>query len=462
MIDAVVTGRSLPALQTALDLAEVGLRVVVLDEASCEAQRPWAERDADGVIRAFAKRVAAPLEQASDRETAAAQLVDVPAPPPLLLQGANWMPQSAPNVLGVPAVALSAETTASIGGGGAFRAYLDRVTPLLTVGKTRMFGALVQKRMGAKVRERLVDPQLFERFGAEASQVEVAVAAPGFNEALSRAGSLGTAVLAYADRNVARETRVRPAHGARQFAEEVLRRLELYGVELRQERAISIDEQNDGWAIRLEGGDALRARALVADLGESVRVAEALAPHASALLPEKARAYASMVMERPEWLESGTRAIARVGDWAITLDDAFGSEVQGEPGPSASEASPESRATVTAQLFFKAAAASGQIAKLAELQRQDLVDVTETHIGTGIGVEWLRGALLQEAVLRAAPYCTIADRDEAAKMLVDLAEAQPNLVVVGRAVHGDDQAVALAAAHASAVHLRRRLLGLAE
>lgn len=462
MIDAVVTGRSLPALQTALDLAEMGLSVVVLDEASREAQRPWAERDADGVIRAFAKRVATPLDQASDHATAAAQLVDVPAPPPLLLQGADWMPQSAPNVLGVPAVALSAETTASIGGGGAFRAYLDRLTPLLTVGKTRMFGTLVQKRMGAKVRERLVDPQFFERFGAEASQVEVAIATPGFNEALSRAGSLGTAVLAYADRNVARETRVKPARGARQFAEAVLRRLELYGVELRQERAISIAEQDDGWVIRLEGGHALLARALVADLGESVSVAEALAPHAGALLPDRARAYASMGMERPEWLESGARAIARVGDWAITLDDAFGSEASGEPGPSSSKASPESQTTITVQLFFKAAAASHQIAKLAELQRQDSVDASKTHIGTGIGVEWLRGVPLQEAVLRAAPYCTIADRDEAAKALVDLEEARPNLVVVGRAVHGDDQAAALAAAHTSAVHLRRRLLGLAE
>ena len=64
MIDAVVTGRSLPALQTALDLAEVGLKVVVLGGGTAEASKPWAERDPDGVIRAFAKRIASAVDQA--------------------------------------------------------------------------------------------------------------------------------------------------------------------------------------------------------------------------------------------------------------------------------------------------------------------------------------------------------------------------------------------------------------
>ena len=163
MIDAVVTGRSLPALQTALNLAEVGLKVVVLGGGTAEASKPWAERDPDGVIRAFAKRIASAVDQAPAEEAVAARLVELPVSSPMLLQGAQWLPQAEPNVLGVPAVPLAAKTSAALGSGGAFRAYLDRVTPLLTVGKTRMLGALVQKRMGAKVRERLVDPQVFER-----------------------------------------------------------------------------------------------------------------------------------------------------------------------------------------------------------------------------------------------------------------------------------------------------------
>ena len=116
----------------ALDLAEMGLQVVVLDDAATEAPSQWAERDPDGIIRAFAKRIGTAIDHAA-AGAEAAQLVELPASPPLLLQKTAWLPQPEPNVLGIPAVPLASESTAALGSGGAFRAYLDRLTPLLTV-----------------------------------------------------------------------------------------------------------------------------------------------------------------------------------------------------------------------------------------------------------------------------------------------------------------------------------------
>lgn len=454
MIDVVVTGRSLPALQSALDLAEVGLSVMVLDDGSSSALRPWAERDPDGIIAEFAKRIAAPLDQDDSHDADAARLVEIPAQAPLLLQSEAWLPQSSPNVLGIPAVPLATETSAVLGAGGAFRAYLDRLTPLLTVGKTRMLGELVKKRMGAKTRDLLVDPQVFERFGVDASEVEVAVASPGLNEALSRAGSLSTAVLAYADRNVARETRVAPVFGAEAFVNTLLRRLELYGVRLRSERAIAVAQEDESWVVQLDGGDTLQARALIADLGASPVASHEFTPLVETVLPSEARVYAEIDMERPEWLAPGGRAIARVADWAVLLDASAEHDSADEGRPGSSEAG------FVCRLVSKVAPVRDQLEGVVRLQKSE--DSSSRHKGTGVGIEWLQGSTLIEVSPIAAPYRTLTQRHKAAEAIAALEVEHPKLLAVGRAIHGDDQAEALSNARAATVRLRRRLLGLSE
>ena len=69
MIDAIVTGQSLPALQSALDLAEVGLKVAVLSPEKSDSFEPSAERDPEGSIAEFITRIAETIEQA-DRQLA--------------------------------------------------------------------------------------------------------------------------------------------------------------------------------------------------------------------------------------------------------------------------------------------------------------------------------------------------------------------------------------------------------
>lgn len=462
MIDAIVTGRSLPALQSALDLAEVGLRVVLLHDSSQAGARPCAERDPDGVIADFLKRIAAPVAGAASSEpAAAAKAIAAVAAPPMLLHGTEWLRQASPNVLGIPAVAIASETIAMIGSGGAFRAYLDRITPLLTVGKTQMLGELVRKRMGAKVRDRLVDPQVFERYGAESAEVEVAVATPGLNEALSRAGSLSTAVLAYAERNVARETRLTPALGTEALVRHMLQLLELYGVEVRSEQAISIVHESDCWQVQIESGDSLHARAIVADVGESAIASEVLLPIVAPVMPSAARVYASIDINRPEWLAKGDRAVARVDDWAIVIDASL--EVKGEGG--ADEPPTESeRQTLTGDVICYAVSAAAAVGEHTDLlDRLQAADASSGVI-SGKGIVNTLGceAPISGASLFAAPFKTIAQRHEAADALASLEAARPDLIAVGRAAHGDDQAAALSAAHDATVRLRRRLLGLAE
>ncbi|HEY9308486.1 MAG TPA: FAD-dependent oxidoreductase [Microbacterium sp.] len=97
-------------------------------------------------------------------------------------------------VLGIPANPWDEDVRRLIGWDGTWRAYLDRLRPPLTIGAQRSLGRLVQSRMGAKVRDRLVAPLTVDRFGLDPDDVDVEIAAPGLSNALTRTGWLGGAV----------------------------------------------------------------------------------------------------------------------------------------------------------------------------------------------------------------------------------------------------------------------------
>lgn len=480
MIDAVVTGQSLPALQTALDLAEVGLSVTVLGSRARESAQAaqgasWAEYDPEGVVAAFMQRIAEPVAPADtgalaeatsahvpgtgpgEDSGAAARRVDphvesaarprrVPPRAPLLYSEGQWSPQSTPNLLGVPAVPLAAETIALLGSAGAFRVYLDRLTPLLTVGKTRLFGELIEKRMGVKARTRLVDPQVYERFGVPADDVEAAIAAPGLNETLSRAGALSAAVLAYSDRNVARETRVRTDQGMAAFRDTLLHRLELYGVRVLDADLAQVDQEQDGWTVLTEAGDILQTRTLVIDIGDQPIAQPKFEVLVADLMPTEARVHADMDMQLPHGLIAPAKAVAIVGPWAIGIDAEV--SANGAQG--------------SVDLAVRAVSGVESIAEACD-RLASLDGASELVLPESVELPgWLTGARPRNAELRAAPFRTVAARNRSSKSLADLETAHHDLMVVGRAVHGDDQGAALSAAHASAVRLRRRLLGLEE
>lgn len=438
MTDALVLGRSLPALQTALDLAEVGLSVVIAAPADEASPRPTSERDPEGSIAAFLHRVSAPiLGTGAETDESLLPRMVTPGVTFVHTKAGNWVSQPTPEVLGIPASPLASQTMAAVGAGAAIRAYLDRLTPLLTVGKTRMLGELVRKRMGKTVLSRLVDPRIFERYGVRADEVEVAVAAPGLNEALSRAGALSSAVLAYADRNVARETRLDPTwhHGAVEAA--ILRRLEYYGVAMLDVEVAELRRIDQGWSARLANGDTLISRSVVGDQGSDPAPKPATAAHASALLPAEARVYAFIDMKRPDWLSVDDVAVAVSNGWSLRAESIPGT--------------PDSvRAVVKSQ---RQPVREAEAAQLSDLEPRLRENMRELGFSIAEGARW-------RIMPVAAPFLSTDSRHDAAARLDGAAAEEPSLLPVGRALHGDDLGEALAHAHQRAVHLRRHLLGL--
>lgn len=115
-----------------------------------------------------------------------------------------------PGVLGIPANPFLAEVVKVIGWSGAWRAYLDRLRPPLTIGHERNLAKLVGGRMGDRVLDRLVTPRTRGGFGMTPDEVDVDAAAPGLNAALTTQGSLSGAaasVLAEAPKRTLRSFR---------------------------------------------------------------------------------------------------------------------------------------------------------------------------------------------------------------------------------------------------------------
>ena len=446
MIDVLVTGRSLPALQAALDLAEVGLTVAVAAPSELEGAEPESERDPAGAITEFMARIAQPIVGDTSETAASIREQSSQLPPPMLRNfKGEWRPQPEVQVLGIPAVPIASEVVELIGSAAASRAFLDRVKPLLTIGKTRELGRLVRNRMGNTLLERLVEPQVFERYGVPADEVDVAIASPGLNEAVSRAGALSSGVLAYSDRNVARETWVRPAGGFAAFHAEALQKLACYGVQLLDASVVGMGTSTSGWIATFEDGAQLAARAIVADLGRSPLPLKGLGPLVQGVLPARARVYAEIDIECPNWLSPGGSALTRYDDWSVS----FGAHA----ADSSSSATLHARMRLASGVFPVSEASERQsdqaLSTVIDGLRLSGIELVEADHGSVRGSE-----------LTAAPYATVAECDSAEAAREAAMVAHDTLLPVGRALHGDDLGASLVWAHSAAVTLRRRLLGL--
>ncbi|SEH60727.1 oxygen-dependent protoporphyrinogen oxidase [Leifsonia sp. CL147] len=108
--------------------------------------------------------------------------------------GSRSVPLPKAGLLGIPSSPLAKDVADAIGWSGAFRAYLDRLIPVLKIGQERRLGTLVRKRMGQKVLDLLVAPVATGVYSAAPDELDVDVVAPGLNAALTRLGSLSGAV----------------------------------------------------------------------------------------------------------------------------------------------------------------------------------------------------------------------------------------------------------------------------
>ncbi|MGN8552993.1 UNVERIFIED_CONTAM: protoporphyrinogen oxidase [Microbacterium sp. SLM126] len=183
------------------------------------------------------------------------------------------------SVLGIPANPWDESVRPFIGWSGAWRAYLDRLRPPLTIGKERNLGRLVRSRMGDAVLERMVAPLSSGRFGITPDRVDVAAAAPGLSSALTRTGSLGGAV---ADLLVGRDGPAVEslAGGLGLLVDALVARLRDLGADLATGvRVDTIESGPEGW--RARSGDDVTATAdiLVVATGPQ-GAAQLLGPHA--------------------------------------------------------------------------------------------------------------------------------------------------------------------------------------
>lgn len=538
-VDVLVTGRSLPALLAALEFAEVGLSVAIAsatidsDEASGRiAGSEDAERDPDGEIRSLMTRIDAPIvakehsDDEADVRTAPEKPADSPIapltlsprPPRLRDDTGRWALQPAPAVFGIPAVPLSRESLRLLGTGGGLRAYLDRIAPLLTIGKTKSFGRLVRGRLGAKALKRLVDPQIRERFGVGPNEVDVAIATPGLNEALSRAGSLTSAALAYSERFAKREALTIPRGGWAALEGAILHRLSAYGVTMLDGTVTTIvavegdvnapaegmteaaggsdvvpgDTATTAWSALLTGGVEASARAVVLDLGDGPDAPLEPEPENPGFDLTTARAaytriYAEIDIEAVSFAkgldDADEDALLTVAGWSLRLAQR---EIPGSPGAPASVDSVGVERHDAERHSTGGHSTGGHSAERRDTsghgsERRDTRWVAriggprmETS-STASAIENIQSTL--ESVLaaaevdptegatwswwlRAAPFCTVQDRNAASDG--GPASDDATILPVGRSLHGDDLGAALSSARTAAIDVRRRLLGLAE
>lgn len=212
----VVVGGGISGLIAARECAKVGMRVSLFEASDALGGAIRSAELGDILVdvgaESFATRgghVRALLEELGlgDRvvspDAGGAWLAGIP--------GTGAAPLPAGGILGIPANPFQEDVRRIIGWSGTWRAYLDRVRPPLTIGHQHSLGALVASRMGARVRDRLVAPVTIGVYSASPEDVDVDVAAPGLNAALTRVGSLSGAVAALRE---AAEDKTRRAPGA--------------------------------------------------------------------------------------------------------------------------------------------------------------------------------------------------------------------------------------------------------
>ena len=222
MRDVIVIGGGVAGLVAARECAHIGLSVTVLEATDAVggavAHHEVAGLTLDSGAESFAVRRGSVAQFVADlglsdevvAPNPAGAWLHLPAlgtsggtrggpggrPGGELAGGSVSVPLPKAGVLGIPGSPLATDVRRVLGGGGAWRAYLDRLIPVLKIGREHSLGELVRKRMGRRVLERLVEPVASGVYSASALDLEVDVVAPGLNGALTTTGSLSGAVLA--------------------------------------------------------------------------------------------------------------------------------------------------------------------------------------------------------------------------------------------------------------------------
>ncbi|SDK33540.1 oxygen-dependent protoporphyrinogen oxidase [Cryobacterium psychrotolerans] len=241
--DVLVIGGGVAALVAARACAHVGLRVTVLEATDAVggavAGHEVAGMTLDSGAESFAVRRNTVAEFIDGLGLSGEVIAPNPAGAWLHLPangsapGSVSVPLPRAGVLGIPGSPLADDVRRVIGWGGAWRAYLDRLMPVLKIGREHSLGELVEKRMGRRVLDRLVEPVAGGVYSASAADLEVDLVAPGLNAALTTAGSLSGAVTAMRAAAPAGSAIGGLRGGMSRLVDALLADLDHYGVDVR-------------------------------------------------------------------------------------------------------------------------------------------------------------------------------------------------------------------------------------
>lgn len=168
--DVLAIGSDLAVFAAALDCARIGLKVDVWIPKADENQGPANFSHRGGVVAELLDQLGVSYD------------IVIPAP-------------GEEEICGIPGNPFSLRVRKALGWGGAWRVYLDRIKPVLTIGTEPNLGKLVRTRMGDAALEKLVNPVVLERYGLPADELNVDAVAQGLSQAMTRGGSLSNGVL---------------------------------------------------------------------------------------------------------------------------------------------------------------------------------------------------------------------------------------------------------------------------
>lgn len=281
--DVAIVGDSLTGLSVAYECAKLGLRVVFVESAGAEAARAGGGafetvlHDTSSSIGETLLALCEPVRAGAAQETAAPEgslqaggrsqhetashrlaappatdsthlpahtnewFTPVPAPLPHLAdaRGASH-PLHGANLYGLTPSIFSDWVRALIGSKGQIRAYLDRILPVLKIGKETYAYTLVRKRLGKSYADRIFTPLIEAHYGCSANNIETSVCCPGLNEAITRRGSL-TAALEELRESRHEKTWIQLAQSPETILARAHEKLSFYKVEhLRGQEVVSI------------------------------------------------------------------------------------------------------------------------------------------------------------------------------------------------------------------------------
>ena len=201
-VDVAVIGAGVAGLVAAVRLQRAGIQTLLIEERDSVGglltPRYLGDIEVDGGAESFAIRNSSVAELID--ELGLPLTVVSPSPSGAMLLGASRgyrlrrtaLPQA--TVLGIPSSPWASDVRASVGLAGAVRASLDALLPRRVGRGAVSLGALVQQRMGRRVRASLVDPIALSVYSTAAGDLDVETVSPRLRPELAERGSLARAV----------------------------------------------------------------------------------------------------------------------------------------------------------------------------------------------------------------------------------------------------------------------------